>query len=179
MQRAQAENSKKVLSRMNGNNEQTLMALGFQAWQAFHTDYQKDKEMEDQIKVAEQKVTAFLKSKGDRAKREAEMAEALERAQGELSGFGERSKRGAKSVMERAKIHMDNMLLLKCMNTWKIEAKVEKALRMHHLKVDAKRSQLVQVQQMFRQFANELERGLRDGDSARDYGTNRSKRSLT
>merc|ERR1712173_89675 len=81
--------------------------------------------------------------------------------------------------MERAKVHMDNMLLLKCMNTWKMEAHIEKELRLNHCKMDAKRSQLIQVQHMFRQFANELERGLRDGDSARDYGTNRSKRSLT
>merc|ERR1712087_757005 len=74
------------------------------------------------------------------------------------------------SLGERAEYEANNRLLLMCMNSWKMETSVEKALRKYHLKVDAKRQQLVQVQQMFRGFANELERGLRDGDSARDYG---------
>lgn len=208
LQKSQAEASKKMLSRMNGNNSTALMGLAWQAWQSFHADYAKDKELEDQVKAAEARIAEMLKAKGDGAKKvmssmgggsdlgimkihldawktlwedakkENELAEALQKAQAKRDGFCARGKKGAKSVMERAKQHMDAMLLLKLLNCWKMETSVEATLRKYHLKVDAKRSQLVQVQQMFRGFSSQLERGLREGESARDHGTNRSKRSL-
>merc|ERR1712048_1327595 len=54
---------------MNGNNDQALVALAFQAFQTFHQDYQRDKEHEDAVKKSEKQIQDFLKAKGDSAKK--------------------------------------------------------------------------------------------------------------
>merc|ERR1712187_699890 len=69
MQQSQAENTKKVLARMNADGDATGMLLAFQAWRAFHEEYQKNKEMEDQVKRSEQALAQFMKEKGDNTKK--------------------------------------------------------------------------------------------------------------
>merc|ERR1712187_681975 len=197
MQQSQAENTKKVLARMNADGDATGMLLAFQAWRAFHEEYQKNKEMEDQVKRSEQALAQFMKEKGDNtkklmqsigsgtdhgaikmawdswytyyteAKQEAEMAEKLALAQSKRQAFGQRGKAQAKNVMQRARIHIDTMLTLRCFGTWKAE-----------LKMDGKRQQLESVQQMFRNFAAQLEGSLKDGpDTGRD--AQKSKKSMS
>jgi len=199
MKQNQADSSKKVLSRMNGDGDATLINMAFSAFKAFHEDYKKDLEMNMAVKESEGKMAKFLKGKSEQtqslmnslgagtdsgavimcfkawmemykeAKQEAEMAEKLQEASMKHSQFAERSGKGAKSVMERAKVHMDNMMLLRCIGYWKLDSKMENTLRMYHARIDAKRHQLVGVQNMFRNFANQLESGLRQGeDTGRD-----------
>merc|ERR1712232_997143 len=63
------------------------------------------------------------------------------------------------------------------MGTWKLEMRMEGTLRYHQLKIQAKRTQLESVQGMFRNFAAQLESGLKDGvESSRD--AQKSKKSL-
>jgi len=199
MQTSQAENTKKVIARMNGNNDMTLKSLGFQAWSQFLVEYRKNKEMEDTVKEAERAVNKFMQEKKENAKKllanmtggtdsgliknsfdgwmgvyleakaEAEMADMINGAQGKMKAFGDRSKNNAKSVMNRARIHQENMLNLKVFNAWRLDSRIERTLRLYAGRIDAKRQQLVGVQQMFRNFANQLEASLKEGsDSFRD-----------
>merc|ERR1711957_495796 len=70
--------------------------------------------------------------------------------------------------MERARKHGDDMTALKFFNAWRKDAKTEGTLKQYHAKIDGKRQQLLQVQQMFRNFATQLESGLKENaDSAR------------
>merc|ERR1740121_2951 len=64
------------------------------------------------------------------------------------------------------------MYMIRHFMVWKLDARKEKALRSHQAKIDAKRQQLVGVQEMFRQFASKLESGLKStaGDgTTRDW----------
>merc|ERR1719387_1399248 len=65
---AQAENTKKVMTRMSAGSDANLVNLCWQAWLTFLQDYKKDKEMEDKVKAAEKQVQDFLKKKSDEAK---------------------------------------------------------------------------------------------------------------
>lgn len=199
LQGNQAEKNKKVLAKMNGDNDLTVATLAFQAWVKFREDYLKDKVMEDMVKEQEKTLNKFMEGKSAETKRlisslgaasshglikmsfdgwqklyiearqEAEMAEILNSANSKLTAFGERNSKSAMNVMERARQHLDNMLLMRCNNAWRLETKMERTLRLYHGRIDAKRQQLIGVQQMFRNFANQLESGLKEGaDTARD-----------
>merc|ERR1719362_2299415 len=74
--------------------------------------------------------------------------------------------------MNRAGQHVQNMLLLRCYHAWRLDARMEHTMKVHHTKIDAKRQQLVGVQQMFRNFAAQLEGGLKESsgkDSSRIF----------
>jgi hypothetical protein len=79
-------------------------------------------------------------------------------------------KMGDHVVMGR-QIEMQNaMLNLTLFAGWRQVVRIEATLRKHHGKVDAKRQQLVGVQHMFRNFATQLEAGLKQGqDTDRDF----------
>mmetsp|Transcript_119635 Transcript_119635/g.194610 ORF Transcript_119635/g.194610 Transcript_119635/m.194610 type:complete len:173 (+) Transcript_119635:1-519(+) len=102
-------------------------------------------------------------------KKSNEMAEILNSASSKLGVFGDRNKGSAKSVMQRAADHANNMTLLRHFNAWRLDATVERLLRQNQGRIDSKRQQLLQVQQMFRNFAVQLEAGIKSGaDSDRD-----------
>merc|ERR1719223_980368 len=72
--------------------------------------------------------------------------------------------------MERQRIQVEQMIQLRVIVAWRLDARVEATLKVHHSKIDAKRQQLVGVQYMFRNFAKQLEAGLADGaDTGRDF----------
>merc|ERR1711862_1011055 len=70
--------------------------------------------------------------------------------------------------MERAHEHGITMLYLKVWGAWSLMVKVEQALRQHGFKIDAKREQLLGVQQMFRNFAMQLESSIRSSQESDD-----------
>merc|ERR1712071_598031 len=47
-------------------------------------------------------------------------------------------------------------------NAWRLHARLEGTLAQYQAKIEAKKQQLYQVQQMFRSFAAQLEAGLRE-----------------
>merc|ERR1712061_392831 len=65
----QAANTKRVMARMQGDSESSLVSMCFNAFVTFHQDYQKNKELEDKVKEAEDKISNFLKNKNDGAKK--------------------------------------------------------------------------------------------------------------
>merc|ERR1711881_555255 len=91
-----------------------------------------------------------------------DFAEVMNGAHGKLTAFGDRNKKGAKSVMERAHEHQLTMLYLKVWGAWRLDTKVEQTMKIHQGRVDGKRQQLIGVQQMFRNFA-QLETNIQSG----------------
>lgn len=192
MQESSDKNTKGIMARMGNQNDQQLVASVFKAFLTFHADYQKNKELEDRVKESEKQMAEFLKSKSDGAKKmltsiagngdavvtklawdawvemckdakkEAELAEALSNANAKFSNFGTRNGKNARSVMEKQKLQVEYMIMLRVLISWRLDARVEFVSRIHNGKVDAKRQQLVGVQHMFRNFASQLEVGLKD-----------------
>jgi hypothetical protein len=190
----QSANAKKVLARCGAASEKGLRDMCFHEWCTFHQEYMKNKEMEDAVKAEEKKIAEFMKTHSENAKgllnsmhaatntgllhevltawyeiyKEekliAEHAEKLSMKNSKFGAFGDRNKKGAKSVMERAHEHNIMMLYLKVWGAWRLDFQVEKVLRKHQNRIDGKRQQLVSVQQMFRNFAKQLESNIQAGN---------------
>lgn len=93
-------------------------------------------------------------------KQAGEVAEKMHKSQRSMESFSQRNKATSGSLMNRAAEHQVTLLLTSVLNAWRMDASLERAVRGFHSKVDAKRGQLVGVQQMFRNFAQQLESGL-------------------
>merc|ERR1719161_901454 len=62
------ENTKSVLMRNLAASDNMLCDTCIEAWKSWLIEYKKDKETEDAVKAAEQKVEAFMKGKSEGAK---------------------------------------------------------------------------------------------------------------
>jgi hypothetical protein len=195
----QAESAKKVLARCGAATEMGLRDMCFHEWVAFHAEYMKNKEFEDAVKAEEKKIAEFMKAHSENAqgllnsmhaatntgllhevftawyeyykeeKAIADYAEKMNGANSKLGAWGDRNKKGAKSVMERAHEHNLHMLYLKVFGAWRLDTKIEQALKHHQRRIEGKKKQLQEVQQMFRNFAVQLEKSISaGGDSTRD-----------
>merc|ERR1719387_3460745 len=179
---AQAENTKKVMTRMSAGSDANLVNLCWQAWLTFLQDYKKDKEMEDKVKAAEKQVQDFLKKKSDEAKG------VLDRMSGasdsgllsnvvkawvglikeekeaggnsKFSSLNQQRGAAAKGVMGRVSHMQEFLFMMKFFGAWAADAKTETILASYGTKIEHKKDQLQKVQQMFRQFATQLEQGL-------------------
>jgi hypothetical protein len=189
----QMANTKKVMTRMSAGSDATLTNMCFQEWVKFCEDYKKNFEMEEAVKAAEKKVAEFMKRQSDSAKgvlgrmnagsetgimhqfftewatvfkderAAAEMAEKMDAAQAKMSGFNVRNKASAMTAMCRNAEVMDRQAILMVFGPWKKEARVEKMKRYGKEKNEKKKAQLNGVKGLFRNFASELETGLKDG----------------
>jgi len=189
----QSQNAKKLMSRMGAAGENGMRDMCFHEWVTFHKEYLKNKEFEDQLKETEKRLQEFMKSKSAGAqsvlnkmsdgtdsgllhevltewysvykeeKEANEMAEMMNGAQGRFGSFGERNKKGAMSAMERAHQHQNMMIYLQFFNAWRMDWRVEKMLILHNKRIESKRQQLLGVQQMFRNFALQLESNINAG----------------
>jgi len=187
----QKANTKRVMAQMQASDDASLLSMCFNGFVTFHQDYQKNKELEDQVKKSEGKVADFLKNKNEGAKqvlqnissgsdtglvhtcfaswtemmkdlhKEQELQELMEKRSANVGMFSEKNKASGMSAMERAKYALDQMVMLRGWGAWKLFARVEGSHRGCTDKVEAKRQQLVGVQSMFRNFATQLETGLK------------------
>jgi len=189
---SQAENTKRVMARMGAQGDQELVNTCLKAWINFRLEYMKDKEANDAVKAAEAKVNQFMKGHKENAKalldkmsagtntglchevmeawvtlyvedkKARELEDILNSANSKFGEFGERNANNAKTVMERARLHLEEMVLRRHWNAWRLHARLEGTLAQYQAKIEAKKQQLYQVQQMFRSFAAQLEAGLRE-----------------
>merc|ERR1719213_515996 len=83
--------------------------------------------------------------------------------QSKFSSFGARNKSSAKSCMDRAAESADMSTYIVIFWYWKREARVERMRRYAKDKNLKKKQQLVGVKGLFKNFANELEAGLKEG----------------
>jgi len=202
---SQLENTKRVLGRMSAEGDNTLVDLCFKGWINYRLEYLKDKEANDAIKAAQNKLNAFMKGHQENAKalldkmssgtdsglvntmvtawvqqfiedkQEKELEDILNSADSKFKLFSDRNSTNATSVMERARLHMEEMVYRRHWNAWRLYARMEATEFMYRAKIEAKKQQLYGVQQMFRQFAAQLEAGMKEQDSARELYKRRTK----
>eukprot|EP00746_Dinoflagellata_sp_MGD_P125504 gnl/MRDRNA2_/MRDRNA2_60266_c0_seq1.p1 gnl/MRDRNA2_/MRDRNA2_60266_c0~~gnl/MRDRNA2_/MRDRNA2_60266_c0_seq1.p1 ORF type:complete len:530 (+),score=168.91 gnl/MRDRNA2_/MRDRNA2_60266_c0_seq1:90-1679(+) len=204
---AQTENTKKVMARMSAGSDNAILQLTVTAWKQFLEDYKKNKDQEDAIKAQEKAMEEFMKQKKDGAKqvldkmnsatdsglvehvmstwaqkfkddKEARRMEAImaenEAKFGALNG---RQKDNAKGVMGRVNEQMELNCLLKHFLSWACDTKLERIMRHYNSKMEGKKQQLQSVQHLFRNFATQLDQGLKgEGDSARDSSSRRKSK---
>merc|ERR1711959_544962 len=101
-----------------------------------------------------------------------------------FASFGARNKQGAMTAGEKATAVKAYGLLNHPMLLWTEFCKVERLLRYYQNRMDSKKHQLQGLQTMFRNFATQLESGLKEGtprDSAalKDGGRKLSKSDNT
>merc|ERR1719171_296541 len=187
------ENTKSVLMRNLAASDNMLMDTCVEAWKSWLIEYKKNKETEDAVKAAEQRVEAFMKGKSDGAKsiidkmnnatdsglvenvisswcqnykddkKARELEEMINGANAKFASFNQRNKQGAQSAGGRAAEVRDFGLCNHAFILWCEAARVERLLRYYNNRIDAKKYQLQSLQGMFRTFATQLETGLKDG----------------
>lgn len=205
---SQKAHAQKVLGGMATRSDDGLVDACFKGWVQCRKDTLRAKEEQEARLAGDSKLDQFTKGKSDQAKylvstfsssnktgmvhacmtawialydegrKEAEIAEAMHNSKSKMENFQQKNKASSGSVMNRAGQHMTTMLMLRCFNGWRMDSKMERTMKNYHLKIDAKRQQLVGVQQMFRKFAEQLEGGIGKKDSSRvfDQRTERKPR---
>merc|ERR1719171_684741 len=187
------ENTKSVLMRNLAASDNMLCDTCIEAWKTWLVEYKKNKEQEDAVKAAEQRMEAFMKNKSSGAKgvldrmnsatdsglvehvisswctmykedkKAAEMEEMIANANAKFASFNQRNKQGAQTAGGRAAEVRDYGLINPSFVLWVEAARVERLLRYYNNRMDAKKYQLHSLQTMFKQFATQLESGLKDG----------------
>jgi hypothetical protein len=193
---SQKESAMKVLSGMATASEAGLLDAVVKGWIQVRLDTIKAKNAYEARIASESKLDQFAKNKSEEAKsgiqsfsaasetgvlhaclngwidlwaekkQEAEIAEKMHKSKRNMDNFTERNKAATGSLMNRASEHIKNMALIRILNAWKLDSRVERTVKFHQAKIDAKRGQLVGVQNMFRNFATQLEGGLKQGDQS-------------
>lgn len=105
-------------------------------------------------------------------RREAKLTKGLEASKKHISTVISHNKLANQPTTERAKFQLERMLLIVTYFSWQLDAKVEGTKRVHTAKVEAKKQQLMGVQTMFRNFALQLETGLKGSESSRGHHKN-------
>jgi hypothetical protein len=202
---AAAKNAKSVLARMNGNNAETLKANAFSAWSTAIAEEKHQREMEDKVKEAEKRFADFQSRQKSGAKgvlagmqgaseaglikmmfdawkeavQEEKNAILLQEQMAEkaaaMNQFGAKGKMSAKSEMERMQCTLDTVLLLMIFSSWKRDAKLDRMKRYGQAKNQQRKQQLVNVKGLFKNFAGELENGLKEGTPRVDLKAVKSK----
>merc|ERR1719236_49588 len=187
------DNAKAVLMRNLAQGDNMLMDVCLEAWKSWLVEYKKNKESEDAVKAQEAKVAEFMKNKSDGAKsvidkmnsatdsglvehvistwvqyrkdmKKAEELEAMLNGENaKFASFAARNKNGAMSAGQKATEVKAYGLLNHAMLLWTEVTKVERLLRYYTNRMDHKKHQLQGLQSMFRNFATQLETGLKEG----------------
>lgn len=100
-----------------------------------------------------------------------EMAELMASGQGKLGGFKERNADNAKQTMARATKHLEEMLLLRLFNAWRLDSRMARLMEFYTKKVDVKKQQLGDVQKLFKSFTDRLNNDLKDQTPRDEAGT--------
>lgn len=129
----------RVLDRMGGGMDTTLLQSMIQHWCLYISDEKKAREMDD----------------------------ALNGGSSKFKSLCDRQSGNAKGVQNRVNEQMKQCLIFKCLCAWALESKVNRVDQYFVRKMDGKRRQLQGVQSLFKSFAAQLEDGLQvDGDSS-------------
>jgi hypothetical protein len=203
--KGQAENSKKVMARMSAGSDNALLTVVIGSWVQYIADYKKNKDEEDKIKAQEKAMEEYLKQKKDGAKavldkmnsatdsglvehvmstwaqaykekmEAIKMEQIMAENEARFGALNGRQKDTAKGVMSRVNEEMDLNMLLKHFCAWSTDTKLERIMRHYNSKMESKKHQLQSVQHLFKNFANQLDQGLRQEDSARDSSSRRRR----
>merc|ERR1719160_689938 len=192
------------MARMSSGSDSALLQVVVTSWGQYIADYKKNKEEEDKIKEQERQFAEFMAKKKEGAKqvldkmnaatdsglvehvmsswaqkyREDQEARKMEAIMAEnearFGALNGRQKENAKGVMGRVNEEMALNLMLRHFSYWATDTKSERIMRHYNSKMESKKQQLQSVQHLFKNFATQLDQGLKgDGDSARNSGSRR------
>jgi hypothetical protein len=189
----QAAKNKKVLGRLTAGSDAGLLGMCLAAWVQFIAEYNKNREFEDAVKREEAKLNDFMKKQNGGAasvlnrmsqatdqgliqqcmtgwvevyqeqKKAAEMQDILNSGSGRFNEFSSRNQKSAKSCMDRHAELTEQGSIIVVFLLWKKESKIERMRRYAKDKNVKKKNQLIGVKGLFKNFANELEAGLKEG----------------
>mmetsp|Transcript_18638 Transcript_18638/g.33376 ORF Transcript_18638/g.33376 Transcript_18638/m.33376 type:complete len:552 (+) Transcript_18638:196-1851(+) len=190
MAESQTANAKRVMARMAGSNDKTLLSLCVQAWQKFTYDYHREKELEDAVKRKEQEVKEHLAAKKEETKavlnrmlgaseaglkslmmqnwiqfyqdekKAKEMEAALLDVDTKLKALNLRQTQNARGVQTRINDQVKLALCMRVFGNWLLETKASRIKSYFTDKLEKKRRQLQGVQSLFKSFAMQLEQNL-------------------
>jgi len=196
---------------MGADQDATLVSLTFGNWVKFSEDYKKDKEFEDAVKAAEKQVQEHMAKKKEdtktvlnringatdsgllsmmvtywqqyckEEKKMREKEEMLGGATGKFKSLQERQIGNARGVQTKVNEQIAANLTLRVFQSWLLESKINRMEKYYTTRLDGKRKQLHSVQTLFKSFAEQLEKGLRDvdGDSSGRKHSRRQSHGLT
>merc|ERR1712159_204044 len=133
--KAHNEGAKGVLGKMSAATDSGLVQSCFKGWVDVYEEQKKANELED----------------------------IMANAQGKFATFGARNKASAGSAMDRSAAAAEMSTLIVIFWYWKRETKVNRMKRYAQDKNNKKKQQLIGVKGLFKNFANELEAGLKEG----------------
>merc|ERR1711881_473787 len=110
-------------------------------------------------------------------KKALELEDIMAQNQAKFGSFGARNKASAGSAMDRSAAATEMSTMIVIFWYWKREIKVERMKRYAQDKNNKKKQQLIGVKGLFKNFANELEAGLKDGTPRPAEGVVQKKRS--
>mmetsp|Transcript_146839 Transcript_146839/g.259521 ORF Transcript_146839/g.259521 Transcript_146839/m.259521 type:complete len:552 (-) Transcript_146839:223-1878(-) len=196
MAESQTANAKRVMARMAGSNDKTLLSLCVQAWQKFTYDYHREKELEDAVKRKEQEVKEHLAAKKEETKavlnrmlgaseaglkslmmqnwiqyytdekKAKEMEAALLDVDTKLKALNLRQTQNARGVQTRINDQIATNILMRVWGHWLLETKANRIQNYYTDKLEKKRRQLAGVQSLFKSFAMQLEQNLGGEDDS-------------
>merc|ERR1712146_174547 len=149
IQAKQKEGSMSVMQKMLAASESGLVQSAFHEWKEVYED----------------------------EKRQAEMEEAMGEKAGKLGNFASRNKGTAMHEMNRMLAVSEASLLLAVFHYWKRDTKVERMRRFGRDKNKKRKDQLIGVKGLFKNFAGELEAGLKEGTPRIDEKKLKAKHS--
>jgi len=186
-------NAKGVLARMNAANDESLKGMCWSSWVSFVEDYKKNKEMNDAVKVAEQRLAQFKEKQNSSAKsvlnkmsqasgsaliqscfaewkeiyedekRMAAMSEHMGAQNSKFGSFAVKNKGTAMHEMLRMQLLGDHYSILACFAPWKRDTKVERMRRYGKEKNNKRKQQLMGVKGLFKDFSTKLDDNLSHG----------------
>jgi len=195
----------KVFGRLAGDRDQAVLVLAMSSWTSFHQDFHRDQEHEEAVKKAQAALNEHLKGKKDETKKllnkmsastdsglvaqvwnawlvmteegrkGRQLDEQMKSSDCRLKAMLANTKGKAFGVATRTNEQVNENLLLRVLSAWMIEYKVAHVDKYYQKKISGKRQQLNKVHTLFKDFANQLETGLKanDGDSSGRTGTTR------
>jgi len=187
---SQADNTKKVMMRMNAGSDASLVSLVWQNWCQFIAEYRKDKDFEDQVKHAERELHSFMQKKSEEARgvldrmssgsdagllksilsnwiqfhvedrKAREMEELVASGSVKLGSLNQKQRGAANGRVTRTNRQVELNTMAIVFDNWCLDLRVREVLKYYQSKLDGKKHQLQTVQHMFQKFAQTLEKGI-------------------
>jgi len=187
---SQADNTKKVMMRMNAGSDASLVSLIWQSWCTFIVEYRKDKDFEDQVKHAERELQGFMQKKSaeargvldrmssgsdagllktiltnwvqahDEEKKGREMEELVASGNSKLGSLNSKQGTNMNGRVTRTNRQVELNQMALVFDNWALDLRVREVMKYWSSKLDGKKHQLQTVQHMFQKFAQTLEKGI-------------------
>jgi len=198
MKQAQIENAKLILLRACAENDLALIRCCFQAFHETWQEAAQEQHIAVQVDLSQEKMKEFMKRKSTIALRllkemcyataagfqqevfsswvtlvqqshgEGQLQGLLQQQQQRIEAVRQRSRNNNHLLVQGLEKQYHSDMQLEIFSHWRTFAGVESKVLGHKVKVDAKRQQLQGVQSLFRSFAAQLERQLRESHSQKE-----------